>query len=110
MLQLKEDGYNLDKKRDILIEGKDGLGKLMDISLCKNNEDDIIRECVLNNVKPMIVEAELVEVDKNGLAELHIISPINIAKTKVYLKTGRNSGNNLNEYNLHHKIQIILCL
>ena len=106
---IKEDGYNLEKKRDILIEGKDSLGKLMDISLCKNNEDDIIRECVLNNVKPMIVEAELVEVDKNGLAELHIISPINIAKTKVYLKTGRNSGNNLNEYNLHHKIQIILC-
>jgi len=102
----REDQNCAEWKRDILVENRNAMGMLFDISYCKD-EGEILHQCVLNNVKPMIVTAKLISVNK-GIAKFLTESPKYISGIDVYMKVDKY-GNDIRDNSQGDFFQIILC-
>lgn len=93
----------LDKPRDLIVSGV-GMGKMLDISDCKNSEDIACR-INLETYDPLAIEGHFDSAPTASLAEFSVYTPLEWKGEKVLSEIGRMVKNSLSEQQINHEVK-----
>ncbi|WP_101697521.1 P-loop NTPase [Clostridium minihomine] len=105
--QFDQKRSKLTKRRDLLVVGT-GMGRLLDISDCKNAEE-ISKRVISSKSTPMVLDGHFSSYNYTG-AEFTIFNPINWNGEKARSEIGRMAKNSLSEQQLNHVVRFFAGL
>jgi len=98
---------NLERIKDLMAEGT-GMGRLFDVSYCKNNEEAFLAALVKEKRRPIEFGGHLTRILNQSLGELEIYDPLCWAGIPVSIRMGSTVRNTLSEKQLNDKVRFFM--